>query len=236
MGSGWYILGEEVAGVRGEFAAYCGAANCVGVGNGLDALHLILRAYEIGAGDEVIVPANTYIATWLAVTHAGASVVPVEPDPRTYNLDPEPSCRGDHAAHAGDHRRASLWPTGGYDGDPRDCARTTGSRSSKTPRRHTARAIAAGAPAGWATRRRWSFYPGKNLGAFGDGGAVTTDDGQLADRLRLLRNYGSQAKYYNEMKGLNSRLDPLQASFLRVKLPHLDEWNQRRRRLARMLS
>lgn len=231
MESGWYILGEEVAAFEQEFAAYCGVRCCVGVGNGLDALHLILRGYEIGAGDEVIVPANTYIATWLAVSYAGATVVPVEPDSRTYNLDPgriaaaiTPRTRAIIAVH--------LYGQAADMTAIRDVAQRHGVKviedaAQAHGARHRGRRVG-----GFGDAAGWSFYPGKNLGAFGDAGAVTTNDDQLAQRLRLLRNYGSQAKYYNEVKGMNSRLDPLQAAFLRVKLRHLDEWNDRRRAVA----
>jgi dTDP-4-amino-4,6-dideoxygalactose transaminase len=231
MESGWYILGEEVEAFEREFAAYCGAKQCVGVGNGLEALHLILRGYGIGPGDEVIVAANTYIATWLAISYAGATPVPVEPDPRTSNLDPA------RLAQAITPRTRAIMPVHLYgqtaDMDPmveiahrhglkviEDAAQAHGARYAGR------RAGALGDAAGW------SFYPTKNLGAMGDAGAVTTDDDRLADRLRLLRNYGSRAKYYNEVKGFNSRLDPLQAAFLRVKLKHLDEWNARRKAVA----
>lgn len=231
MSSGWYILGEEVEAFEQEFAAYLGVQHCIGVGNGLDALHLILRAYDIGPGDEVIVPANTYIATWLAVSYAGATPVPVEPVERTYNIDPArietaitPRSKAIIAVHL-------YGQTADMDQINEvahrfglkvieDAAQAHGARYKGR------RAGALGDAAGW------SFYPGKNLGAFGDAGAVTTDDSSLAARVRSLRNYGSQVKYYNEVKGFNSRLDPLQAAFLRVKLPHLDSWNSRRRQIA----
>ena len=231
MESGWYILGEEVEAFEREFAAYCGVKHCVGVGNGLEALHLILRAYEIGPGDEVIVASNTYIATWLAVSYAGAIPVPVEPDPRTSNLDPA------RLAAAITPRTRAIMPVHLY-GQPADMGPML-----EIARGHGLRVIEDAAQAHgarYAGRRAgalgdaagWSFYPTKNLGAMGDAGAVTTDDDGLADRLRLLRNYGSRAKYYNEVKGFNSRLDPLQAAFLRVKLKHLDEWNARRKVVA----
>jgi dTDP-4-amino-4,6-dideoxygalactose transaminase len=232
MESGCYILGEEVSDFEREFSDYCGVTHCIGVGNGLDALHLILRAYGIGHGDEVIVPANTYIATWLAVSHAGATPVPVEPDPRTFNIDPA------RIEAAVTPRTRAIMPVHLYgqpaDMDPimsvagkhglkviEDVAQAQGARYKE--RRTGSIGHAAG----------HSFYPGKNLGAFGDGGAVTTNDGELADRVRALRNYGSCKKYYNDYKGFNSRLDELQAAFLRVKLPKLDEWNERRRAIAR---
>jgi dTDP-4-amino-4,6-dideoxygalactose transaminase len=231
MESGQYILGQEVEAFENEFAAYCGARHCIGVGNGLEALHLILRAHNIGPGDEVIVPANTYIATWLAVTDAGATPVPVEPDARTYNLDParlEESIGG---------RCRAILPVHLY-GQPADMeaigevAARRGlvviedAAQAHGASYHQRRAGSLGGAAGW------SFYPTKNLGALGDAGAVTTNDDVLADRVRLLRNYGSRKKYYNEIRGYNSRLDPLQAAFLRVKLGHLEEWNGRRTQLA----
>jgi len=231
MESGWYILGKEVEAFEAEFAGYCDTKYCIGVGNGLEALHLIVRAYGIGQGDEVIVPANTYIATWLAVTHAGAVPVPVEPDERSYNIDP---ARIEQAITA---RTKAIMVVHLYgqtaDMDPinalarkhglkviEDCAQAHGARYKGR------RAGALGDAAGF------SFYPGKNLGAIGDGGAVTTNDPELADRIRVLRNYGSRSKYHNEIVGYNSRLDELQAAFLRVKLARLDEWNERRRQVA----
>lgn len=231
MDSGWYILGEEVEAFEQEFAAYVGVKHCIGVGNGLEALHLILRAAGIGEGDEVIVPANTYIATWLAVSYAGATPVPVEPVERTYNIDPErieaaitPRTKAILAVHLYG-QSADMDPINEiatrhglkvFD----DAAQAHGARYKG--RRVGSLCAATG----------WSFYPGKNLGAFGDAGAVTTNDDHLAERLRILHNYGSQTKYYNEVKGFNSRLDPLQAAFLRVKLPYLDEWNDRREQIA----
>ena len=231
MESGWYILGEETEAFEREFAAYCGVRYCIGVGNGLEALHLILRAYSIGTGDEVIVPANTYIATWLAVSYAGAVPVPVEPDPRTYNLDPE------RVESAVTSRTRAILPVHLY-GQPADM-----DPIREIAQRHGLIVIEDAAQAHGATYKGkragalsdaagWSFYPGKNLGALGDAGAVTTDDERLADRVRVLRNYGSRVKYYNEMKGYNSRLDPLQAAFLRAKLPHLEEWNARRKSIV----
>jgi dTDP-4-amino-4,6-dideoxygalactose transaminase len=231
MRSAWYILGKEVASFEEEYAAYCGVPYCVGVGNGLDALHLVLRACDIGRGHEVIVPSNTYIATWLAVTYAGAVPVPVEPDLRTYNLDP---ARIEAAITV---RTRAIMPVHLFgqpaDMDPilaiaekhglkviEDAAQAQGARYKG--RRTGSLGHAAG----------HSFYPGKNLGAFGDAGAVTTRDPALADRVRLLRNYGSRVKYQNEVQGVNSRLDELQAAFLRVKLRYLDEWNDRRRKIA----
>ena len=231
MASGWYIGGEEVEAFERDFAAFCGAAHAVGVGNGLEALHLVLRAYGIGPGDEVIVPSNTYIATWLAVTYTGATPVPVEPDPATFNLDPERV----EAAVTG--RTRAMMPVHLY-GQPADM-----DPICDVARRHGLKVVADAAQAHGARYhgRRvgsladatcFSFYPGKNLGAYGDAGAVTTDDAALAERLRVLRNYGSRTKYHNETVGYNSRLDPLQAAFLGVKLPHLDAWNARRAEIA----
>jgi len=235
MESGQYVLGEEVEAFEQEWASYCGTKHCVGVGNGLDALHLILRAMDIGPGDEVIVPSNTYIATWLAVSYAGAKPVPVEPDASTYNLD---AARVEAAVTPSTR---AIMPVHLY-GLPADMDPIL-----RIARRHGFRVIedAAQSHGGLHKGRRcgslgdadgFSFYPGKNLGALGDAGAVTTDDGELADRVRILRNYGSREKYKNELKGFNSRLDPLQAAFLRVKLRHLDSWNKRRSDTAREYS
>ena len=231
MDSGWYILGEEVAAFEREFADYCGAKHCVGVANGLDALHLILKGFDIGAGDEVIVPANTFIATWLAVSYAGATPVPVEPNIAAYNIAPE------KIEAAITERTKAIMPVHLY-GQPaemdavNDIARkydlkiVEDAAQAQGAKYKNKRAGNLGDAAGF------SFYPGKNLGAFGDAGAVTTDDDELADKLKTLRNYGSKQKYYNEVKGYNSRLDPLQAAFLRVKLKRLDEWNIRRAEIA----
>ena len=231
MRSAWYILGKECEAFEQEFAAYCGSKHCIGVGNGLEALHLLLRAYGIGKGDEVIVPSNTYIATWLAVSYTDATVVPVECDPRTYNLDPA------RIEATITPRTKAIMPVHLYgqtaDMDPimaiaakhglkviEDNAQAQGAHYKG--RRTGSLGHAAG----------HSFYPGKNLGAYGDGGAITTDDAEIADRVRTLRNYGSKKKYYNEVKGYNSRLDEMQAALLRVKLKVLDQWNQRRTQVA----
>ena len=231
MRSAWYILGREVEAFEQEFAAYCGSRHCIGVGNGLEALHLVLRAYGIGEGHEVIVPSNTYIATWLAVSYSGATPVPVEPDPETFNLDPA------RIEAAITPRTKAIMPVHLY-GQPADMdpimaiARARGLKviednaQAQGARYKGRRTGSLGDAAGN------SFYPGKNLGAFGDAGAVTTDDAQLADAIRTLRNYGSRKKYYNECKGYNSRLDEMQAALLRVKLKKLDEWNGRRNRIA----
>lgn len=231
MDSGWMILGPELAAFEAEFAAYCGAGQCVGVGNGLDALTLALRAAGVGAGAEVIVPSHTFAATWMAVEALGAVPVPVEVDPATYTLDPA-AC-----AAAVTARTAALLPVSLYghpvDLDPlmalaeqhglfvlEDAAQSHGAA-------YKGRRIGSIAHA-----TAFSFYPTKNLGALGDAGAVTTNDAGLADRIRRLRNYGSDRKYVHETLGVNSRLDELQAAFLRVFLPRLDAANDRRRALA----
>lgn len=233
MDSGWYILGGEVCAFEEEFAAFVGTKHCISVGNGLDALQLILRGYGIGAGDEVIVPANTYIATWLAVSGAGAVPVPVEPVERTFNLDArliEAAITSKTKAILPVHlygQTAEMDAINEIAGQAglkviEDAAQSHGARYKGR------RAGALGDAAGW------SFYPTKNLGAYGDAGAITTDDTELAERVRLLRNYGSKEKYYNEVKGINSRLDELHAALLRVRLGCLDEWNSRRARIAEM--
>ena len=231
MQSGWYILGEEVEAFESEFAAYCGSRYCIGVGNGLEALHLILRACDIGEGDEVIVPANTYIATWLAISYAGAKPVPVEPDPCTYNIDPR------RVEAAITPRTRAILPVHLY-GLPADMGPLMEIAGRRGLRVIEDAAQAQGAhykgrlTGALGHAAGFSFYPGKNLGAYGDAGAVLTDDDELADRVRLLHNYGSRQKYSNELKGFNSRLDPLQAAFLRVKLRHLESWNRRRQAAA----
>lgn len=235
MNSGWYILGSEVAAFEEEFAAYCNVKHCIGVGNGLDALHLVLRAWGIGAGDEVIVPANTYIATWLAVTYAGAVPVPVEPDERTYNINPS------RVEAAITDKTKAIIAVHLY-GQPADMRSI-----NAIAKKHNLKVLEDAAQAhgalfygnkvgGLGDAACFSFYPGKNLGAFGDGGAVTTNDSELAERICLLRNYGSRVKYQNEFKGFNSRLDSIQAAFLRVKLKYLDSWNIRRQAIASFYS
>lgn len=231
LDKGWYIGGEELTAFEIEFATYCEAAHCVGVANGLDALILALRALNVGPGDEVIVPSNTYIATWLAVSAVGARPVPVEPDPTTHNIDP---VRIDAALT---DRTRVLLPVHLYgqpvDLDPiLDLARKRGlavveDAAQAHGARYKGKRIGAHGDVVC-----WSFYPGKNLGAIGDGGAITTNRSDLAERIRVLGNYGSRQKYVNDEKGMNSRLDPLQAAILRVKLQHLDDWNARRRALA----
>ena len=224
--SGWYLLGEEISAFEHEYASYVGADHCVGVGNGLDALRLSLEAFDVGPGAEVIVPSNTYIATWLAVTQVGATVVPVEPDPVTFNIDPA------RIEDAITPRTRVILPVHLY-GQPADvdAIHDIARRRSLRVIEDAAQAHGArvrGRPIGARDVVAWSFYPGKNLGALGDAGAVTTDDAGVADRVRVLRNYGSRVKYQNEVRGYNSRLDEIQAAVLRAKLPCLDEWNTRR--------
>jgi dTDP-4-amino-4,6-dideoxygalactose transaminase len=229
--SGWYVLGAETEAFEREFAAYCEVPYCIGVANGLDALHLVLRAYGIGEGDEVIVPSNTFIATWLAVSQAGATPVPVEPEPHTHNLDPA------RVEAAVTPRTRAIMPVHLYgqpaDMDPLlDIARRHGLKvvedaaQAHGARCHGRRTGGLGDAAGF------SFYPGKNLGALGDGGAITTRDGELAAKLRKLRNYGSSVKYQHDVAGVNSRLDEIQSAVLRAKLPQLDAENAARARVA----
>ena len=231
MNSAQYILGREVQAFEEEFAQHCNTRYCIGVGNGLEALHLILRGFNIGKGDEVIVPSNTYIATWLAVSHAGATPVPVEPNPLTYNMDPDQI-----EAHI-TRRTKAIMAVHLY-GQPADMdpinfiAARHGLKVIEDNAQSQGAYYKSRPTGGLGDAAGTSFYPGKNLGAFGDAGAITTNAPALADRLRSLRNYGSQKKYFNEMKGFNSRLDELQAAFLRVKLRKLEDWNNRRRRVA----
>lgn len=231
LDSGWYILGSEVDAFEKSFADYCGADAAIGVANGLDALHLALLAMGVKAGDEVIVPSNTYIATWLAVTQCGAIPVPVEPGPDTHNIDP---ARVERAITA---KTRVILPVHLY-GFPADLDPII-----SLARKYGLRVLEDAAQAHGAKYKgkrigahgdavAWSFYPGKNLGAMGDGGAVTTNDSRIAERVRLLRNYGSRLKYVNDICGFNSRLDPVQAAILNIKLKYLDEWNARRCRSA----
>lgn len=229
--SGWYILGKEVTAFEQEFAAFCGVKHCVGLGNGLEALELVLRAWDIGPGDEVIVPSSTYIATWLAATACGAKPVPVEPDIRTANLDPE------RVAAAITRRTKAIIPVHLYgqasDMDPlMELSRQHGIKVLEDVAQAQGARYKGRRAGGLADAGAFSFFPSKNLGAMGDAGAVTTDDSVLADRLRTLRNYGSKVKYVNLETGVNSRLDEMQAAILRAKLPTLDAFNERRRVLA----
>jgi dTDP-4-amino-4,6-dideoxygalactose transaminase len=232
LDSGWFILGREVEAFESEFADYCGTSHAIGVANGLDAISLILRAYGIGDGDEVIVPTNTYIATWLAVSHCGAKPVPVEPVEATYNLDPQ------RLESAITSRTKAIIVVHLY-GQAADM-----DAINEIASRHGIKVIEDAAQAHGATYKgrragslgdaaAFSFYPGKNLGALGDAGGITTSDTELASKLKMLRNYGSKVKYHNDVIGYNSRLDELQAAFLRVKLPKLDSANRARACIAK---
>jgi dTDP-4-amino-4,6-dideoxygalactose transaminase len=235
LASGHYVGGHEVEAFESDYAAYCGSSYSVGVANGLDALHLALRAMGVGPGDQVIVPSNTFIATWLAVSQCGAIPVPVEPNALTYNIDAT-------LIEAAITPRTKVILAVHLYGQPADLDSII-----TIARKHGLKVLEDGAQAHGACYKKqrigahgdavaWSFYPGKNLGAMGDGGAVTTNDLQLADRIRVLRNYGSRTKYVNEVQGYNSRLDPIQAAILRVKLRYLDEWNARRKTIASIYS
>ena len=229
--SGWYLLGNELKAFEADYARFTESQHCVGVANGLEALILALKAVGVQPGQEVIVPANTYIATWLAVSYIGATPVPVEPVPGRWNLDPE------RLEAALTSKTAAVLPVHLY-GQPADLDPILG-----WARAHGLKVVEDAAQAHGAKYKgrrigahadavAWSFYPGTNLGCFGDGGAVTTDDAEVADRIQVLRNYGSRQKYLNEVKGHNSRLDEVQAAVLSVKLHHLDAWNARRKALA----
>lgn len=231
--SGWYILGPELEAFENEYAAYCGVRHCIGVANGLDALTLILKAYGIESGHEVIVPANTYIATILAIIANGAKPVLVEPNIETYNIDPS------NIEERITKNTKAIMPVHLYG----RCADME--KIYEIARRHNLKVIEDAAQAhGVEYKERkagtlgdaagFSFYPTKNLGALGDAGCVTTNDEDLAEKLRYLRNYGSNEKYKNKYPGVNSRMDEVQAAVLRVKLKHLDADNQRRRQIARL--
>jgi dTDP-4-amino-4,6-dideoxygalactose transaminase len=231
LAGGWYIMGKETDAFEHEYAQYTQARWCVGVANGLEGLVLGLKALGTGPGDEVIVPANTYIASWLAVSYVGAVPVPVEPVDGVWNIDP-------HRIEAAITPRTKVVMPVHLYGQPADLDPIL-----EVAGKHGLRVLEDAAQAHGSRYKgkrvgahgdivSWSFYPGKNLGCFGDGGAVTTDDPELAEKVRVLRNYGSRVKYQNEVKGHNSRLDEIQAAILRVKLPHLDTWNARREALA----
>lgn len=231
MTSGWYLLGPELEAFEAEFAAFCQAKHCVGVGNGLDALHLILRAYGIGPGDEVIVPAHTFIATWLAVSYAGATPISVDVEPQHFNID---AAKIEAAITS---RTRAIMPVHLY-GHPADMEPIR-----RLADRHGLKVVEDAAQAHGTSYRGvsagvlgdaagFSFYPGKNLGAFSDAGAVVTNDAELAAKVRKLRNYGSAVKYHHDELGINSRIDELTAAVLRVKLSRLPQWNQRREQIA----
>ncbi|BBY36623.1 aminotransferase [Mycobacterium mantenii] len=233
--SGWYVLGDETSAFEHEFAAFTGAQHAVGVGNGLDAITLALQALGIGAGDEVIVPAHTFVATWIAVARTGARPIGVEPVVGQWNIDPA------RVADAITSRTRALVPVHLF-GQPADL-----SELLEAAKKHGLAVVEDAAQAHGARyggRRigahsnavAWSFYPGKNLGALGDGGAVTTDDATIAARVRSLGNYGSSQKYVHDLLGANSRLDEIQSATLRIKLQHLDRWNARRQAIAARYS
>lgn len=229
---GWYVLGDNVKAFEREWSAFVGASHTIGTANGLEALQLCLLAAGIGPGDEVLVPSHTFIATWLAVSAVGATPVPVEPAVGSYNVSLETFERAITA------RTRAVVVVHLYGAAVDVSALDRIEASGVTVLQDAAQAHGA---SDWSERDArvgsrgtcaWSFYPGKNLGALGDGGAVTTSDPVMADRVRLLANYGSSERYVHDAKGLNSRLDEMQAALLRVKLPHLVEQNTRRREIA----
>ncbi len=231
LDSGWLILGKEVELFEKEFAHYCDTKFCIGVANGLEALYLTLKAWDIGPGDEVIIPSNTYIATWLAVSQTGARPIPVEPNIYSYNLDPA------LIEGAITSRTKAIIPVHLY-GQSADMELIMAIAKGNNLKVLEDAAQAHGATyqdkkvGGLGDAAAFSFYPGKNLGALGDGGAITTNDLMLARKLSILRNYGSEVKYHNLLKGFNSRLDEIQAAFLRIKLGLLDADNYRRKEIA----
>ncbi len=229
--SHWYILGRNVELFEKQYAEYCQTKFCVGVGNGLDAIIIALKTLNIGKGDSVIVPSNTYIATWLAVSYVGAEIIPVEPDEKTYNINPkliESVIRSNTKAIIPVHlygQTCEMEPI------------------MQIAQKHKLFLIEDNAQAQGSMYREkksgsfghinaTSFYPGKNLGALGDAGAITTNDENLYLKAKTIRNYGSQKKYFNQVKGINSRLDELHAAFLSIKLNYLDEWNKERNEIA----
>lgn len=229
--SNWYIMGQALTTFEQQYAAFNHTKHCIGVANGLDALHLALRALNVGAGDEVIVPSNTYIATWLAASFVGATVVPVEPNPATFNLDPA------RLEAAITPRTKVIMPVHLYGqccemGPIMEIAGRHGIAVVEDNAQSQGAAWRGQLAGSFGALNGTSFYPGKNLGALGDAGAVTTNDATLAQQVRVLRNYGSQQKYYNEVIGQNSRLDELQAAVLSAKLEHLAEWTRQRQQVA----
>jgi dTDP-4-amino-4,6-dideoxygalactose transaminase len=229
--SSWYVLGEQVKRFEGEYATFNNVEYCIGVSNGLDALHIALKALGIGNGDEVIVPSNTYIATALAVSYVGATPVFVEPDINTYNIDPS------KIEAAITSKTKAIMPVHLYG---QACEMESIMAIAK---KHNLFVVEDNAQSqgasykgkltgSWGNINGTSFYPGKNLGALGDAGAVTTDDIELAEKASVLRNYGSEKKYYNEVVGFNMRLDECQAGFLSVKLKYLKEWTMQRQEIA----
>lgn len=229
--SGWYLLGKELERFEADFAAYCGTAHCVGVASGLSAIELALRGLGVGPDDEVIVPAFTWVASWLGVSGVGATPVGVDADPDTWSIDPA------RIEAAVGPRTKAILPVH-LRGEPCDdqAIATIAERHGLVVVEDAAQAHGARARGrrvgSFGDAAAFSFYPSKNLGALGDGGAITTDDAELADQLRLLRNYGTRNRYEIEIAGVNSRLAEIQAAVLAAKLPHLDDWNARRARLA----
>ena len=236
LDSGWYLLGNQDKEFEKNFAAYCGTKHCIGVANGLDALNLIIKAYGFGAGDEIIVPANTYIASILAISENGCTPVLVEPDLNTYNINPDlieekitPNTKAIMVVHLYGQavQMEKIW--------------ALAKKYDLKVIEDSAQGHGAGVNVNGEFKRvgnlgdasGFSFYPGKNLGCMGDGGCVTTNDDELASKLRAIANYGSHKKYCNLYKGVNSRLDEIQAAILDVKLPHLDQDNARRREIAK---
>lgn len=231
VASGRYLLGPELESFEREFADYCDTSHCVGVASGLSAIELALRAAGVGPGDEVIVPAYTWIATWLAVSRTGARPVSVDVEEGTYNMDPR------RLADAITSRTAAIVPVH-LRGEPADMDAIGGIAAAHgllviedAAQAHGAK-LGGKRVGGIGQAGAFSFYPSKNLGTFGDGGAVTTNDAEIASRVRLLRNYGMKDRYEIEMAGVNSRLAEIQAAVLRAKLPRLDGWNEARRGLA----
>lgn len=231
MESGYYVLGPEVEEFEKKFAEYTGTEFCIGVSNGLDAIHLALESGGVLAGDEVIVPANTYIATWLAVTHIGAKVVPVEPDPSSYNIDVS------RIEEKITSKTKAIIAVHLY-GNPANmnAVNELGRKYNLLIVEDNAQsqgAIYNGKKTGNLSNvAATSLYPAKNLGAFGEAGCITTNDSQIAEKVKVLRNYGSKVKYHNECIGYNKRIDALQSALLTIKLRKLDEWNERRRKIA----
>lgn len=229
----WYVLGKQVDEFEKEFADYCGVKYCVGVGNGLEALTLILKAYGIGEGDEVIVPSNTYIATALAVSYVRAKPVFVEPNMNTYNIDPtliEKAITKNTKAIIAVHLYGQAADMDAIN----EVAKKYGLKVIEDSAQAHGTLYKGKKTGALGDASGCSLYPGKNLGALGDAGVVTTKDKELADKVKILRNYGSDKKYHNLYKGLNSRLDELQAGLLRVKLQYLDKWNNDRKRVAKL--
>jgi len=229
----WFILGQSVEDFEKEFAKYCNTDYCISCGNGLDALSIILTGYDIGEGDEVIVPSHTYIATALAVSYVGAKVVFVEPDIKTFNIDA-------NKIEAAITKKTKAIIAVHLYGRPAEidkikalCEKYNLKLIEDAAQAHGA--IYNGKRTGnLGDAAGFSFYPGKNLGALGDGGAIVTNDNALAEKVRAIRNYGSIIKYHNEYKGINSRLDEMQAEFLRIKLKYLDMWNAHRQKIAKL--